>query len=240
MCTLTFIPVSEKQWCITSNRDESTQRDEASLPQYVKLNNERRMLSPVDGKAGGSWLALSDHKQMAVVLNGAFERHKHLPPYRKSRGLVLRDAFGYDNFRDFTQDYGLIGIEPFTMVLFSWNDAMEILVVQWNGEEKFVSEVDATAPQIWLAPTLYPKFSRDQSREEFDTLLAKNEPSPELMLQFHHTQHYAEKMKRHGLPAIPTLDTLSISQAVVQNSHIALGHYDLLHNLEAHYNLEFK
>src|SRR4051812_680580 len=89
MCTVTYIPVGEKRF-ITSNRDEKIFRKKASPPQPY-LHGKISLIYPKDGEAGGSWIALNENGNVAVLLNGGFEKHTPEPSYKRSRGLVFLD-----------------------------------------------------------------------------------------------------------------------------------------------------
>ena len=87
MCTVTYIPVNDKYF-ISSNRDEKNSRSQAAPPAVYKLNNIM-LIFPKDADAGGSWIALHENGNAAVLLNGAFEKHNPLPPYKKKQGPGL-------------------------------------------------------------------------------------------------------------------------------------------------------
>lgn len=92
MCTVTFVP-SAKGAIITSNRDEMVMRPHAAMPAWEQWGTGR-ILFPKDGLAGGTWIGMHENGAVMVLLNGAFVRHQHLPPYRRSRGLVFLDILG--------------------------------------------------------------------------------------------------------------------------------------------------
>jgi hypothetical protein len=237
MCTLTYIPFSNGDFLVTSNRDEGTQRKPASLPQSIPYSLGHHVLAPIDGEAGGSWIGVSDDHRMAVLLNGAFAAHKHHPPYRKSRGLVVLDAFGYPGFPDFCNDYGLNGIEPFTMVMITYHKEPVISILQWDGQRKYQKEADAQRPHIWMAPKLYPEDSMRKAGEEFQKFLnEKPEPTVDEALQFHTYQHYRDKMIRHGHEPVKVVDTLSTSQLRYFGGAMSFHHIDRRVHITAAYD----
>ncbi|MGL1516781.1 NRDE family protein, partial [Vibrio parahaemolyticus] len=48
---------------------------------------------PKDPDGGGTWIALKENGDVAILLNGAFENHIPAYPYRRSRGLIFLDIF---------------------------------------------------------------------------------------------------------------------------------------------------
>lgn len=218
--------------CITSNRDEHTGREEATLPQLFRLPSGPRVICPVDQEAHGTWIALREDGTMMVLLNGAFERHEHTPPYRKSRGLVLMDALGYSRFDLFESDYGLAGIEPFTLVCME-RATRKIHELRWDGEEKHRKELDYSAPHIWSAAMLYPKHVRVESERLFREMLKSGSVGQEKLLAFNRSENYRHKMARHGEEPFEFLETLSMSQIVIQNLHAMFSYHDQREDIHA-------
>ena len=112
MCTVTFIPGRDDIY-LTSNRDEQTARRQALYPQVYE-----ELIYPKDAMAGGSWIALKNSGDAAVLLNGAFVKHQRVSTWRKSRGLVFLDIIQAEQPLTSFQDLQLNDIEPFTLVLF--------------------------------------------------------------------------------------------------------------------------
>lgn len=155
MCTLTFLPLSDQGFLLTSNRDESPMRMRAHKPEIKPLGN-RSVIYPMDGKAGGTWIGVADDRRTVCLLNGAFERHQMGGTYRLSRGIVVLDSFKYPDFDDFVSDYNFDGIEPFTFVDFvDSGQGLLIREMRWNGQEVKRAEFDALKPQIWSSAQLY-------------------------------------------------------------------------------------
>ena len=92
MCTVTFIPLKNNRFVLTSNRDESPQRSPETISSLRKEGQE--IIFPKDKGAGGSWIAASSQDRLVCLLNGAFDCHQRTPPYRKSRGQMVLDFFG--------------------------------------------------------------------------------------------------------------------------------------------------
>ena len=150
MCTVTYLP-TPSGFILTSNRDEALVRKPASTPEMVSLGGGE-VLFPRDGEAGGTWVATSDNSRTVCLLNGAFHRHKHQPPYRKSRGLVVLDFFKTASAQEFNQHYDLEGIEPFTLLVVEQRQLFEF---RWDGQQKFFKPLDARQPHIYCSATLY-------------------------------------------------------------------------------------
>src|SRR5690348_8239035 len=116
MCTVTYIPGRGKIF-LTSNRDEKSLRRQAVAPkQYT--HNGKRLVYPKDADAGGTWIAMHENGNAAILLNGEFMNHIPAPPYRRSRGLIFLDVITHEMpVRNFLK-IDLDNIEPFTLVMF--------------------------------------------------------------------------------------------------------------------------
>ena len=101
MCTVTYIP-NKDGFILTSNRDENAARSPKNITRIDQNGTE--LVFPRDTTAGGTWIAVSETNRMVCVLNGAFDKHKHRPPYRRSRGLLVLDFFNFPNAESFFEE----------------------------------------------------------------------------------------------------------------------------------------
>ncbi len=229
MCTVTFLPVKDKIF-ITSNRDEKVQRPAANSPDIEKMSTGK-MLFPKDGKAGGTWIALHNNGNAMILLNGAKEKHHHIPPYRKSRGLVFLDIFdaSFPSKRFLKTD--LENIEPFTLVIWDTNQLFE---ARWDGELANIDEIDHTIPHIWSSATLYDKEVIEKREHWFNVWLIGNDnPTIESILLFHRFGGEGDerndlRMNRNGI-----LKTVSITGIELTAEKSVMYYHDMLTGIES-------
>lgn len=223
MCTVSFVPLQEG-YCITSNRDESINREKAIPPSKYTIN-DKEIYFPKDPRAGGTWFA-HDAKSCIVLLNGAKERHIRKNKYRKSRGLIVIDLITVENPLQEWTIIDLEGIEPFTIILFS---DKRLYQLQWNEIEKSTIEFDATQNHIWSSATLYEKEIRAERTNWLkDFINAEEELNNEKLLNFH--QFTKEDNKEYGLQINRNnnLKTISITQCIISNDNFTFNYIDLL------------
>lgn len=232
MCTLTYVPL-QNGVCITSNRDEHILRKGATLPQSIKLPAGYQVICPIDQEAYGTWIALRVDGTVGVILNGAFDRHEHQPPYRKSRGLVLLDAFGYPDFDQFAMDYGLLGIEPFTLVCFERMPGGQVHELRWDGKRKHMATYDPKKSHVWSAAMMYPPEIQRETEKRFRANLPIGDPDPLELLRFNREERYEQKVQRNGIEPIPELKTLSISQVLIEKKKASFRYFDQMNDLQA-------
>lgn len=152
MCFVTYIPY-QQGFILTSNRDESVGRPKA-LPPKKYLIDAIPVFYPQDGLAGGTWIAASP-KATVCLLNGAFIKHRHEPPYRMSRGKAVLDFFRYEHLNDYISGYDFGGIEPFTLVVIEEENELRLSELRWDGTQLHLKTPDATQAHAWSSVTLY-------------------------------------------------------------------------------------
>lgn len=223
MCTVTYIPTSKGAY-LTSNRDESTQRGHALLPdQYVR--NGIRLIYPQDRDATGSWIAMKENGDAAVLLNGAFIRHERKTDYCKSRGLIFLEIMANNNPYEVFSAINLDAIEPFTLVLVSGKQLFEC---RWDGYKKHQSLLNASRPHIWSSVTLYDNEAAKQRKRWFFSWFSSTSPlSTKKIMEFH---RHAGKGDFHNGMVINRANkmrTVSITSVAVNTSRPAMNYCDL-------------
>jgi hypothetical protein len=234
MCTVTYIPSGEKKF-LTSNRDEKTFRKKA-LPPQIYLHDEVHLIYPKDGDAGGTWIALNENGNVAVLLNGGFEKHISKPPYKKSRGLVFLEIIKSGSPVKYFKDVALFNIEPFTVVIIEKNKFIEC---RWTGDNKFCKELNAQQPHIWSSTTLYDRDTRNRRERWFRQWLDKKLSTEQKdILQFHQFAGEGDKDNHLVMTRGEIYRTVSITSIELENKIRRMCYNDLTSNEMFH--LEMK
>lgn len=183
MCTVTYIPSGKNEFTLTQNRDESPLRNTHEL---VKVSRGgKKLLFPKDPLAGGTWIAVSDSGQLVSILNGAFDKHKHRPPYRKSRGVMALEFFDFKHAGQFFQNYNFKAIEPFTMLIY---DNGKLYDFRWDERLKYVEDLEPGRPHLWASSTLYTNEAKRKRKLWFDAWQKdRTDFSRNAILNFHRT-----------------------------------------------------
>ncbi len=226
MCTLTYLPLDDG-FIFTHNRDERMDRPTSREFQTRKLGTQT-LYYPEDLEAHGSWIAFSDKGTAACLMNGGSKPHIRMESYRKSRGLVVLESFGFKSVKDFHSNYDFEDIEPFTLLIRS---AGEFFKVVHDEDETTIEAQDPLTRNIWSSTTLYTKEVRNKRERWFEQWLQENhEPSPENIRKFHSSAGEGDTandlvMSRWGL-----LKTLSITQISLQGDLASLVYEDFIQN----------
>ena len=212
MCTVSFIKHTNG-FSLTSNRDEQSSRP--TLPPKVYDEFDQNLVYPKDEIAGGTWIASSDKNLTVCLLNGAFKNHKRQAPYAKSRGVVLKERFQYNDNHSFINKVNLINVEPFTLLMVDHRNLnnLDFKVLVWDGKKKHTSIVDTHNHHIWASATLYNDKQRQMRQDWFDHFINTHDffPTDEI-IKFHSGSFTDDKSEDMVMARHQELKTISITQ----------------------------
>jgi len=223
MCTVTLIPLRNSDFILTSNRDESPNRN--TFNPNIYSYNDVKLLYPKDEKAGGTWIGASSNKRVLCLLNGAFICHKRKESYKLSRGVVVKDLLVCEDVIKTTANYNFDNIEPFTLIIVDWNSSLEFYELIWDGNEKHFSKLKKE-PQIWSSSTLYTTKMKMERLDWFNTFKSQNILDAKSILKFHNStkkenKDYGVIMNRQ------VVKTTSITQIEKNESYVNMHFYNL-------------
>jgi Transport and Golgi organisation 2 len=225
MCTVTYLP-NAAGFILTHNRDEAPARSPQNISRAPSTGD--LLLFPRDTRVGGAWIVASRSGDTACLLNGAFIKHRHEPPYRRSRGLMLLDYFDYPPTarNNFFENYSFDGIEPFTFLLFQKNRALQF---RWDGHQKHLLPLPPDAPHFWCSATLYPPEMQDKREQVFRSWLDQNpNPQPAGLLRLHRQGSVGDPENDFVMNRGGRVCTVSITQVLRTPDSTVLRYHDLL------------
>lgn len=165
MCTVTFIPLPDNNFILTSSRDVPYSREKAIMPNYYP-DGDVRIEYPKDGKAGGTWIGHSSRKRLICLLNGGFQNHVSAENYRKSRGIIVLELLKEEDINQALKEINLENIEPFTLVIVEWDFDLFLFEFVWDGNQKHFRIVPKI-PSIWSSATLYDEKTKEMRENWF-------------------------------------------------------------------------
>src|SRR4051794_32693602 len=140
MCTASWISEPDG-FHLLFNRDEKRSRKPA-LPPRLGANGGVQFIAPVDGDAGGSWIAVNEFGVVVCLLNGS---NPSISRPLRSRGALVLDTIVATSAagvckRVFASD--LWRFAPFTLVILQ--PGRQTSVVEWDGATtNFVASGDS-------------------------------------------------------------------------------------------------
>ena len=216
MCVLTYIPLGNDGFVVTSNRDENEKRKRAIHPKKLKFG-QKEIICPLDPDSNGTWIGTSKLFTM-VLLNGGYKNHNSNPPYRQSRGKVILDFLKIESPEIFFRNFEFQNMEPFTLVLFENNNRKNITEIRWDSNQKTFNEFDGTTPKIWSSATLYSENAIKKRSNWFFDHLSNNDLSANSVLKFHHNGGSFDKYDSIKLKRENGIKTQCITQIEIQTT----------------------
>lgn len=183
MCTVTYLPLNNNDFILTSSRDVPFARESAMHPEKYTENGVD-IYYPKDGKAGGTWIGISSKNRLICLLNGGYEYHTSLANYKKSRGLIVKALLTADDIRQGLEKIDLKGVEQFTLTIVDWNNNLELIEFVWDGSKKHLKPLPQE-PQIWSSSTLYDNKVKQLRKNWFNNWQKENEFTTKNILHFH-------------------------------------------------------
>lgn len=221
MCTVSYVPTGAANFILTSNRDENPERITHLPGEETTIVESNTIVCPKDSKAGGTWIAMSGTGKVACLLNGAFVKHKHQPPYRRSRGLILLDYFNFPSAAQFADKIDLDQIENFTLVMVENGKLFEL---RWDGENKYFKELNASTHHLWSSCTLYDEETANIKFRKFDEWIKSvHHPDSDLLANFH-----GYKNPEGYILDRPMVKTVSITTIQKQDLQLSMCYHDLI------------
>ncbi|WP_405609041.1 NRDE family protein [Polaribacter sp. Asnod1-A03] len=227
MCTVTYLPLGNNNFILTSNRDEAPLRK--TIPPTEYLEDGVELTYPKDELAGGTWIGLSDKKRLVCLLNGGFRIHTRQSSYKMSRGVIVKKILSSDDGVDFINNFDFYNIEPFTLILVDWSNQLKTYELVWDGKIKHFNKL-AQESAIWSSSTLYTEEMKALRKNWFaDWVLENDEFKQEEILEFHQQENLGNrevsiKMKRD------TVETVSITSVKKVESEIKMRYLDFVNS----------
>ncbi|MBN2172735.1 MAG: NRDE family protein [Bacteroidales bacterium] len=235
MCTVTYIPKGNDEFILTHNRDESVRRAIATPPITREINGLSHIF-PVDPEGKGTWIGVSETNRVAGLMNGGLNKHKHNPPYRHSRGLVILSYFEFDSFNDFYNNYDFTGLEPFTLLVHEAGRLYELI-----NDEQFlrVKHLDPAKPHIYSSTPLYSKECMMKRRERFFGWYNKVSviKQPEI-IDLHRSFIFEKEDNR--LPLNVIIRTVSITSINKMATKAEVDYNDLINDVHLRKAIKFR
>ncbi len=179
MCTITFYPINNESYILSTNRDELKARAKATPPQ-VDIKDEVRFVRPVDGEKGGTWIAVNEYKLSLNILNwfqAYDQRTDYKNDYYSSRGQIIHDLISSKSLEECDKRLKTIDLEhfaPFRLLGFQVNP-LKIIHWSWNGKD-LKQTGQHIRPHIWISAGFDYEKVLHFRKEAFSRFLNEHNP----------------------------------------------------------------
>jgi hypothetical protein len=221
MCTVTYLPLNNNDFILTSSRDVPFSREKSSFPKKYKEDNVE-LFYPKDGRAGGTWIGTSNKQRLICLLNGGFKNHKQNDQYKKSRGIIVKDLLKANDITNEFKRIDLQHVEPFTLIIIEWKGNLMLFEFVWDGLEKHLKTLPRE-PRIWSSSTLYSDRMKEMRMQWFSDWRLSQAFDQKSILEFHHKAGVGDPkidviMKREKV------GTVSITQVTRKEKHLIMDY----------------
>lgn len=187
MCTISYLPVGDRHYILTQNRDESPRRPAPLFP-VTEGKGSARIVFAKDPVGGGTWMASGQDGKAVGLMNGGFEPHIPSPPYKHSRGLVVTGFHRFNGVKDFMERFNMFGLEPFTLVIRNEAGLHQIV---WTGDRSEYFALDPLSPHLFMSNQLYSKPVQEDRKKVWKVFLENNpSPSPSDLWELHRSKNF--------------------------------------------------
>ena len=224
MCTVTYLPLENNNFVLTSSRDVPFSRKKAQLPKKF-IEDGIELLYPKDGQAGGTWIGTSKKNRLICLLNGGFKNHQQKDFYSKSRGIIVKDLLKTNDILKACDEIELNNVEPFTLVIIEWSSKLILIEFVWDGTNKHVKELPQEA-RIWSSSTLYSDGMKEMRIKWFTDWKLKQSFDSKSILDFHHKAGVGNP-KIDVLMKRPKVGTVSITQVSKSKNDIKMDYEEI-------------
>lgn len=224
MCTVSYVP-TKQGLVFTSNRDEAPSRD---VDHLIKYTSQNKVIACPPDLVGGSWIGCNSQGEIVCLLNGAFVKHKHRPPYKYSRGLIVKNFLESNKgINELLYQTELDGIEPFTLI---YTNNERLIELRWDERIKHIRTLNINEAHIWSSSTLYHETIQKQKKQVFHDYLSQlSTIGPEEILKFHQSKPFGDGVNDIVMDR-GVVATISITQMVRNDEKTTLFYHNLLKN----------
>jgi len=187
MCTLSWLR-DENGYDLFFNRDEKRSRPAAKPPELHRVGSTS-VLAPVDGAAGGSWLAANEHGLTVALLNGYADAGAAAPDGGwTSRGhlvLGLSDCATVAELEGRLRTTQLASFRSFHLAAF---DLQTASLASWRDGSLVRIDGDSFKAPLISSSYRYEEVSESR-RARFRQFAATGGSRVETMLAYHRSHH---------------------------------------------------
>jgi uncharacterized protein with NRDE domain len=182
MCTVTWRR-SADAYEVLFNRDERRVRAPARPPR-VHVVRGVRVLAPVDGQAGGTWLAANEHGLTAGLLNFYDADAAGVPADPSSRGLLLLDLMAARNPDALARSAARRDLSRYPAFLLLALDPHDQRLLRWDGRQLATERADERALPLSTSSFDTPRVLA-RRRARYAELLERDDATEDALESFH-------------------------------------------------------
>lgn len=231
MCTVSWLR-SADGYVLFSNRDERRTRKAALGPRVASARGVS-FIGPVDGDAGGYWIAVNQFGLSLALLNRyAPSNHTRAGDFT-SRGLLLPQLLDCETSSAVVERIQKVDLDQFQpFILLAVGVEPPATLCEWSGGDLII-ERDAEARMPVTSSSLIEQSVTDRRRDVFAAMKGSREaPDLALLAEFHRS-HLPERGPVSVCMHRDDAETVSLSKVSVTSERVELTYHPKSPCLEA-------
>ncbi|MDQ7013919.1 MAG: NRDE family protein [Planctomycetota bacterium] len=214
MCTVTIIKSQGGGFRMVASRDECPDRPRATLPRWKNnIAGDARAVWPIDGLAGGTWVAAGEHGLVLTVLNvNLADPPRPSEDRRISRGSIIPQLIGLPDAcaaAAALAELELDRFDPFRLVGVDRLDGLRIIESRWDGCSLHTVELGA-GPACFASSGLGDEHVKPRL-PLFEEMVVQPGPTPERQ-DAYHAHRWADRPEISVLMERPGARTISVTR----------------------------
>lgn len=229
MCTVTFFPLDQNSYYLSTNRDELISRKKA-LPPKIGFKNDKMFIRPIDGDKGGTWIAVNNQRLSLCIMNW-YQAYEKLPENSgieyNTRGNIIHKLIDSDSLSVCTQrlrEEELGRYQPFQLIGIQINP-MKIKRWQWNGKELQINN-ESIEQKIWVSAGLEYDEVLKKRKEVFQRFLQESDEITLQLVKKIHASQLPEPGKYAISMSTPKAHTVSNTIITSRPGFVKLHYLD--------------
>ena len=221
MCTVTWL-LEEERLALFANRDELRTRKRA-LPPRRHSSAGGHYLAPVDGDAGGTWVAVNATGLVLCLLNDYRSAPPGLVGDFISRGRLVAELIDAPDLNALEERWSALvwaRYRPFRLLALAAGSEPRLLC--WNGSE---SSVERETVEMPLCSSSFDDRGAARTREELlSTFQARIDLEPDKRLLRFHQSHLPERGPYSVCMHRPDAVTVSFTLVEVDADRVSMAY----------------
>ena len=221
MCTVTWLHDGDR-YSLYCNRDELRTRQPA-LPPSARRSGATRFVAPIDGKAGGTWIAVNELGLSLCLLNDYSAAPRGTAGDFTSRGHLVTELIQAGDFDDLRSRWSAIDAQHYRpFKLLSLAPGGHTCLLSWDGSAPGLRVDDVVAP---LCSSSFDEAGASRSRAQlFERTTGSTDLDPRKSLLHFHQSHRPERGPYSVCMHRPDAVTVSFTLVDVDATDVSMAY----------------
>jgi hypothetical protein len=148
------------------------------------------------------------------------------------------EYFNYQNASAFIKKLDCSQVAPFTLLMFDSSNVLNIHQLRWDGDQKYIENINPNVPKLWASATLYGKTQRENRKMWFEQWIKKKSIiDGDYLRSFHTSKHTDDVQNDIVMQRDNGLQTVSVTQVQYHAGQLDMQYHDLISGEDSFINI---